>query len=94
MIKIEAAQRLLATPNNPGDVRTEVLRQLRDGKYQVTTKGNDVLVHNGSMDNVAGAMKYKGWAFNKNRKELTHPQSDSFMRLSQDGDVTTIKFLD
>lgn len=95
-LKIEAAQRLmtLAVPNTISDVRDEVMHQLKAGKYQVTTKGNDLLVHNGSIANVAGAMRYKGWAFNKDRKELTHPQSDSSMRLSQSGDVTTIKFFD
>lgn len=96
-MKIEAAARLKVTAlmsNSSTGVRDEVLHQLKAGKYQVTTKGGDIVVHNGTIANVAGAMKYRGWQFNKARNELTHPQSDYFIKLSEANGVTTVRIVD
>jgi hypothetical protein len=96
-MKIEAAQRLQVTAlmsNSAAGVRDEIMQQLKAGKYQVSNKSGDILVHNGTIQNVAGAMKYKGWQFNKSRSELTHPQVDYYIKLSEANGVTTVRVVD
>jgi hypothetical protein len=93
--ELRAAQRLLAAPSNTlGGIRAEVVRQLKAGRYQVQTTGDQIKVLNGSPQNVAGALKYQGWTFDRYKNLLTHPQLDYRIKLSSAGDTTTLHIFD
>lgn len=98
-MKTHAAARLKATQvtaipsNSASSVLDEVRRQLQAGKYQVKAVGGGLQVMDGTIANVAGAMKYKGWTMNA-RKELHHPSVDYFIKLSEANGITTIRVTD
>lgn len=94
-MELNAATRLMALmSNSQGGVQDEVVRQLKAGRYQVKTGAGTVQVLNGSPANVAGCLKYRGWAFDRQKMLLTHPSIDYHIKLSQSGDTTTLKILD
>jgi hypothetical protein len=93
--RLEASKVEALVGNSPGNIAADVQRALKSAKYEVKPNGGfELKVANGSPKNIANLLKRFGWTSNPAGNQLTHPSSDYYMKLSQSGDVTTIRIVD